>query len=787
MAKRVQLNIRWPQAGLVRKYAYAQQAPFSTADCSNVRPSGVYEGRERGGSRPGLEKAFYEELGSGAPVRLLDTLTVVAEDKKVFWTDLFTGSTLASIWSTASWIGTAPGVSDNLINVSYSETVGAVRDAVSDLDTGEDYSLEMYISPYQAAHHGKYQIFARMDNASPVATTDGIVAELVMEATGVYTGSLKVYVSGTPTNYAFTGGDMGAALGGWFRIFISGNNVTCYWRGTEERASTGVGSPAGARVGFGVDCTQSGGICLVDTFRFNYLSSNNTTEHRTYLLASAGGTLYKDADRGELSAIGGSLSLASDRLIHSTEYGQKLYIADDGNYRLKGTDGVRGTANDRLDAAGVSDWTAHSISTHDDYLIITDATGDIVDGVYAISALASGELTTATNIATGAAGTCTYRIIRGPKVYDPATDALALLAASTGSEPTGCDLICTYRGRVVWAGDPTAPHVAFMSRQDDPTDYNYGAADTDLQRAVYLTNSESGKVGEIITALVPHSDDYLLMGCTRSLWRLRGDVTYGGQLDAVSRAVGIVSKGAWCEGPIGEVVFLSRDGLYLLQPGGQSYPTSLSRERLPDELRNLDVSLVTITMAYDIAYRGVHIYLSRADGAPATHWWFDWELKSFWPVALQSDHEAFATAWYSSDNANDSAVLLGGRDGYVRRYSDLAESDEGTEIASWVKLGPIRLGGSDYIDGIITEMIGTLAEDSGPVTWEVATADTHEGALDASARDTGTWAAGLNRKNRPRARGRAVVVKLENQATNRAWALDSLVGVAMRRGRQRVL
>jgi len=77
MPKKGYSNLAFPVGGLNRKYGYQSQPPYTTPDCLNVRPSDVVKGRGRGGSRPGLEKAFSEQLGSGYPVNLLGNITVM--------------------------------------------------------------------------------------------------------------------------------------------------------------------------------------------------------------------------------------------------------------------------------------------------------------------------------------------------------------------------------------------------------------------------------------------------------------------------------------------------------------------------------------------------------------------------------------------------------------------------------------------------------------------------------------------------------------------------------------
>ena len=53
MAKKL-VNIQLPMGGLYKRVSYQAHQPFTTPDCSNVRPDNTLEGRERIGARPGL-------------------------------------------------------------------------------------------------------------------------------------------------------------------------------------------------------------------------------------------------------------------------------------------------------------------------------------------------------------------------------------------------------------------------------------------------------------------------------------------------------------------------------------------------------------------------------------------------------------------------------------------------------------------------------------------------------------------------------------------------------------
>jgi len=531
------------------------------------------------------------------------------------------------------------------------------------------------------------------------------------------------------------------------------------------------------RVGFGMECTVDGGMCLVNVFRVQYYSTSTLTGSRTMLISSAGGDLWREETYGTLTAVASDLTVRDDTLLSAAQSGQKLYIADYGDLRVTGTDGE--VSGFELDAAGVANWTAHGIDPHDDVVVISNVGGGTAAQTYKIDSIAAGALTLT---AAPGDGTCSYRIERAPKVYDPSANTIAIHTATTGQVPSGCPLVCRYLDRIVLAGADIAPHVWYMSRQGDPDDWDYSQEDS--QRAVAGSSSEAGVPGTAILALVPHSDDYLVMGCRTSLWRLRGDPAYGGMLDALSYTIGIIGAKAWCLGPAGELIFLSLDGLYALPPGGDSMPISLSREVLPREFKNLDPGSVTALLEYDTVDRGIHIYLTPESSNARTHWWFDWERKTFWPVSLASDHEPTATCSLQATAIEDSCIILGCRDGMLRRFSELAESDCGTSFTSYAMIGPIGLAKDDWF-GSVLAMTAVMAADSGDVTWTLHAESTFEAAVSASSSDSGTWTGGLNARDYPACQGQACMLKVIGTA-GRRWAMEQ-VSITLKEGGRRRL
>jgi hypothetical protein len=533
-----------------------------------------------------------------------------------------------------------------------------------------------------------------------------------------------------------------------------------------------------------MNCTVAGGICLVDTFRVQYFLDTDAPQIMDLLVGSAGGDLYREEFRGVMAQVTTNLSLRSDVPLQGVQRGQKLYIAD---YGLADGDTDGSVADTTLDATGVADWTAIGANIYDYVVVISNSTGTAVDGTYTIDAIVASHITLSESAGTG---NCTYRVERAPKVYDPVANTLSLLTADTyddgsvkGQVPSGCPLIARFRDRIVLGAADYAPHVWYMSRQADPADWDYDPTDLDSQRAVAGTSSPAGVPGEPLTAFSPYSDDYMVMGCTNSLWIMRGDPTYNGELDSLSNTVGIVSGDSWAYGPSGELIFMSRDGVYSLSAGGQSFPSQVSREVMPEEMININSQETTVLMEYDTRDRGVHIYLTPDSSNDRTHWWLDWERKSFWPVSLQSDHEPTALARLVAQASEDTGIILGCRDGWFRRYSDSNFSDGAYAISSNVLFGPIPLG-NDYRAGTIKELVGIMASDSESVTFNVMVGDTYEQAVNASAISTGTFGPGLNYTFRPHGRGNSFMIEITSDSAK--WALEHILVSRTLVGRNRV-
>lgn len=360
----------------------------------------------------------------------------------------------------------------------------------------------------------------------------------------------------------------------------------------------------------------------------------------------------------------------------------------------------------------------------------------------------------------------------GVTEIDPKTGLINALTASAGAIPSGCTFGAVYRDRMLLAGADNTVHV---SKQGAYANYGSGAILGDPGRATVFQLSGAGAVGDTCTALVPHADAVLLAATSRGLWVLRGDPAGSGSLRQVSSEVGIVAPRAWCR--FGEsVLFLAEDGIYQVGVDGGGLK-SLSEDRLPVELRDIDPATTTVLMGYDHYHRAVHIYLTTEEGSD-THWLFELVPESFWAMRVQDDHAPVAVCQYGG------GLLLAGADGYLRSAG--GDDDDGTAIQSHVLIGPIRLW-ADNDFGMVQSLEGVMAAGSGTVTCRIVPGDTAEaaaanGKLAIEAFQAGTsyasyvhsawtWTSGRSHIAYPRTRGMWACLWLQSTAK---WAFEGI-------------
>jgi hypothetical protein len=357
--------------------------------------------------------------------------------------------------------------------------------------------------------------------------------------------------------------------------------------------------------------------------------------------------------------------------------------------------------------------------------------------------------------------------------FDPVTGSLETWAATAGTMPgSGLNrprLICTWRGRIVMAAMIGDEINWFMSKVNDPTNWDFAPVSPSSIQAVAGNDSKQGQLGQPIQALIPYSDDVLVIGTSSSLWQMRGDPADNGSLDLITDAVGTAFGTPWCLDPNGRVYFLgSRPTIYRMEPGQKPTPISHPIKRLLDDL---DLGANTVNLAWDDVFKCLRVFVTPISApGPTTNFAFEERTGAWWTDEFgNDDHAPLAICTVDGVTAEERALLIGSWDGYVRTFQPGQTTDDGTPIASEVVLGPILTPLGD--DMLFQEIQGILAKDSGAVTYEVRIGATAEAALDSEPVVSGTWGPGRSYTRPINRAAHALYVTL--RSTN-AWAMESI-------------
>lgn len=329
-----------------------------------------------------------------------------------------------------------------------------------------------------------------------------------------------------------------------------------------------------------------------------------------------------------------------------------------------------------------------------------------------------------------------------------------------------CSLIAVWGGRIILSGLETDPNNIFMSAVGDPFDWEYSPAVQTVQQAVAGNiTSGYGKNADIVTALIPYTDDVMLIGGTHSIRKFLGNPAEGGINVSVTDITGIAYGRAWCQSPEGVIYFFgSRGGVYKIDPEN-GIPNRLTALTIDERLADIDLSTTVVTLEWDDRSMSVRVYLTPTDGSGTINYVWDVRNEAWWPFAYANDnHNPMSVRLLSGDRADDRRLLEYGQDGYVRMLDQDATSDDGEPIESFVYLGPLS-------NMMLVELQATLGENSGNVSWSFCTASSLERALEVNPRFAGRFLAGRNGSQWPRGFIEQGYLKLS--ATG-PWAMEQL-------------
>lgn len=281
-----------------------------------------------------------------------------------------------------------------------------------------------------------------------------------------------------------------------------------------------------------------------------------------------------------------------------------------------------------------------------------------------------------------------------------------------GSMPSSAYLVCRYRGRLVLSGHPNYPHQWYMAKVSNPFNWIYGS--TDPLTAVAGNNVDAGEVGDIVRALIPYGDDFLIFGCANSIHIMDGDPAFGGSIDELSEITGIYGPWAWCKDENGNLYFWGTNGLYKME-GGRSKPVNISQGQLPKWADDWATAPAThrIVLTYDPSRNGIIISKTTLADGTNSNYWYDLKTEGFYPESYPTACGIFSSCYYDSDASGTRKLILGSYDGYLRSFYDTAKNDDSgdtdTAISSYTTLPIIKLSETEDSEGKLTSLIFELA------------------------------------------------------------------------------
>lgn len=361
-----------------------------------------------------------------------------------------------------------------------------------------------------------------------------------------------------------------------------------------------------------------------------------------------------------------------------------------------------------------------------------------------------------------------------PVYYDAVTNTLNLWTATAGTFPVDEDnnlprLICTWRGRIVQSGLLLDPQNWFMTKIDDPFNFDYAPQSPGPADAVAGNNAPLGLIGDTITCLIPYTDDILVFGGDHSIWMMKGDPADGGRSELVTDTIGMAWGQPWCKDPYGNIMFVSNKmGIYQMQPGQQPVRISQAIEQL---LQVTNTGEVAIRCIWDDRYQGMHVFQTPlASPAEATH--FFWEQRTggwFKDKFKNNNHNPLCCTTLDGNGPNDRVPVIGSWDGYVRAIAPDAQHDDGEDIESSVVIGPFLTPNLDEVT--LYSMQAILGQSSAEVKYEVLAGKTAEEALSSVPKLRGTWTPSRNLTNNIRVSGHAIWIRLTSID---AWAMEQI-------------
>lgn len=542
---------------------------------------------------------------------------------------------------------------------------------------------------------------------------------------------------------------------------------------TRVNKTTPGAGPAGVYVQFSGNANGSVGLTAGTSPATTGLLSTVTTP-LAIINATAGTSVFEVRVNGDVFQV----------YIDGIKYAQFTSSSSSGNSGIgfaRGSQLFTGATYDTFQV-----YTGRNLATYRQTNLVGVSAGSIFEGDISTQAtVVTGGTTQLSDsiIPQGGSSGGKYYFVDGLNIrkLDIATHAMETYTATAGTAPSFCTVACFYRDRLVLGAPRDTPQNFFFSRVGTHTDWDY--TQTDSATAFAGNASIAGRIGEPIVALMPFSDDILLIGGDHNLWAMRGDPADGGSIDMVSDAIGMLGPNAWTKAPDGTVFFVGTGGFFKMAPGS-SLPVNLSSDKWNDFFRTINRASNYIRVAWDRDRQGAYIFITPVTSGTATHLWYDLPTGGFWPLQFPNTFGPVTALVYDGDGPDDRAALLGTRNGYIQKLTQTDKSDDGTAISSRVLIGPYKNSDVteailEWIDVILGEPQTGFADSDYNVTASVLAGQTAEKAANNPLYTRSRTFTSSRRQTKwiNRTRGAYFFLKLSNAVLNKTFNFEKAVAM----------
>lgn len=361
--------------------------------------------------------------------------------------------------------------------------------------------------------------------------------------------------------------------------------------------------------------------------------------------------------------------------------------------------------------------------------------------------------------------------------------------------PTYATVAALYRGRASLAGNSADPNVFYLGRNGNPHDFEYAA--DDYQSPIAGNGVQYGKIGDTITALAGYLDDYLFVGCSQSLWIIRGDPAAGGVIDQLSREANCFGPSSWAVDDRGDLWVLGTNAIHQISQAGRLVDNK-TRDRIPTLVEDLKLSadVHQASVGIDRQSGGILFAITKLTDGTNECYWYDPRVDGFFPDTYPTSCGPYSQVYYEADSPLYRTLLIGSRDGCIRAYDHSQKYDHaGTPVTendlaidSAVLLGPLALSEDHDRRVRVNEVALVLAgggaagtqPDADQADYGLYVGDDAETIIEAydaaepfeSGSITGP---GRSRRMRPHMRTGFVGVGLGLNTSQKSWAMEEVL------------